>query len=62
MGSNDVRRPIHAKAIPVLVTALEELDEWLSGPVDDATALQRPLPDEKLRIVATGEQMAGNCG
>jgi hypothetical protein len=52
-------RPIYAKAILLLVTALEELDEWLQGLVHEPIAL---LPNEKLRIVATAEQIARNCG
>jgi putative SOS response-associated peptidase YedK len=54
--SNNVVRPIHAKAMPVILTKPEEFDVWLDGPVNDAVALQRPLPNELLRIVATGEK------
>jgi putative SOS response-associated peptidase YedK len=54
--SNDIVRPIHAKAMPVLLTTEQEWDTWLEGPVNDAIALQRPLPNESLRIVATGEK------
>jgi putative SOS response-associated peptidase YedK len=54
--ANDVVRPIHAKAMPVLLTAPEEWDAWLEGTVDEAKALQRPLPAGALRIVATGEK------
>lgn len=54
--SNDVVRPIHAKAMPVLLTTPKERDTWLTGSVEEATALQRPLPNEALRIVATGEK------
>jgi putative SOS response-associated peptidase YedK len=54
--SNDVVRPIHAKPMPVLLTTDDEWDTWLNGSVNEATALQRPLPNELLRIVATGEK------
>ncbi|MEJ0092835.1 MAG: SOS response-associated peptidase family protein [Methylocella sp.] len=54
--SNDVVRPIHAKAMPVLLTTPEEWDTWLEGSLDDAIALQRPLAHEKLKIVATGQK------
>jgi putative SOS response-associated peptidase YedK len=57
--SNDVVRPIHAKAMPVLLTTEEECDRWLSGTVEEAVALQRPLPPEKLHIVATGNKTDG---
>jgi putative SOS response-associated peptidase YedK len=54
--ANDVVRPIHAKAMPVLLTRPDEWDTWLGGSIGDAAALQRPLPNSALRIVATGEK------
>jgi putative SOS response-associated peptidase YedK len=54
--SNDIVRPIHAKAMPVLLTTEQEFDTWLDGTVNDAIALQRPLPNEFLQIVARGEK------
>ncbi len=55
--ANEIVRPIHAKAMPVLLTTPEEMDAWLEGSIEQAIALQRPLPNEKLRIVAKGEKM-----
>jgi putative SOS response-associated peptidase YedK len=52
--SNDLVRPIHAQAMPVLLTLPEEHETWLSASVEAALALQRPLPNERLSIVATG--------
>jgi putative SOS response-associated peptidase YedK len=54
--SNDVVRPIHAKAMPVILTSEVEREAWLTAPVEEALKLQRSLPNEALRVVATGEK------
>jgi len=53
---NDVVKAIHPKAMPVLL--LDELarETWLHGDVEAALALQRPAPEDALRIVARGEK------
>jgi putative SOS response-associated peptidase YedK len=55
-ASSALVRPIHAKAMPVILTTYEECDCWLTAQTQDALELQRPLPNELLQIVATGER------
>jgi putative SOS response-associated peptidase YedK len=44
--SNDIVRPIHAKAMPVILTQPEHWETWLTGPIEEAIELQKPLPNE----------------
>lgn len=50
---------IHPKAMPVILTTPDELETWLTAPAAEALALQRPLPDGSLSIVARGEKQDG---
>ena len=48
--------PIHPKAMPVILTTAAEVDLWLAADAQQALELQRPLPDDALKIVASGEK------
>jgi putative SOS response-associated peptidase YedK len=51
---NAIVGPIHPKAMLVILTRPGEIEAWLAAPMAEALSLQRPLPDDALRIVARG--------
>jgi putative SOS response-associated peptidase YedK len=54
--ANAIVSPIHPKAMPVILTTPAEVDMWLEAEPAQALALQRPLADGMLSIVAKGER------
>jgi len=55
-AANATVKPVHAKAMPVILTEANEFDQWLTAPPVEALELQRPLPDDALQIVMRGEK------
>jgi hypothetical protein len=40
--------------MPVFLTTPDEVELWMTAPLDEALELQQPMPNESLRIVARG--------
>ena len=50
---NDIVKPVHPKAMPVLLLDREARETWMEGSIEEALALQGPAPDDAVRIVAS---------
>ncbi len=46
----------------MILTTPEECQAWLTAPWEQAKALQRPLPDVALQVVARGVKKDGELG
>jgi putative SOS response-associated peptidase YedK len=57
--ANAIVAPVHPKAMPVILTMPAEVEFWLEADALEALALQRPLAEDLLRIVAKGESEDG---
>lgn len=50
---------IHPKAMPVILTTAEQIEQWMDAPPIEALKLQRPLPGGALMVVGRGEKQDG---
>lgn len=50
---NELVRPIHAKAMPVMLTG-GEIDAWLEAPEREALELAKPFAADRMKIVLSG--------
>lgn len=48
---NAVVKPIHPKAMPVILTTADEIETWMTAEWTEARALQRPLTDDVLMVL-----------
>lgn len=54
--ANDLVRPIHSKAMPVVLRDAEQQEEWMSAPANCVARIQsRVLPREALEILPDQE-------
>ncbi|HTR86220.1 MAG TPA: SOS response-associated peptidase family protein [Reyranella sp.] len=48
---NGVVKPVHEKAMPVMLRSAEDVKRWLLGTAADALELQKPAPDDAIIVV-----------
>jgi putative SOS response-associated peptidase YedK len=49
---NATVKAVHERAMPVILRTREEIDVWLRAPRQVALELQRPLPDDAVKIIS----------
>jgi putative SOS response-associated peptidase YedK len=54
---NAVVKPVHSKAMPVLLTE-KTADQWMEGTPEEAFALGKPCPNERTVIVPAPKKAA----
>ena len=59
---NAVVQPVHAKAMPVILTTPEQCDMWLDGDTATAIKLQAPAEADTLTVVARGKSKKDEVG
>ncbi|QYA04068.1 SOS response-associated peptidase [Rhizobium sp. B21/90] len=59
---NALVKPIHPKAMPVMLTTREECELWLTAPWWEAKKLQRPLPEESMMVLPPYTAVGGLGG
>ena len=47
---NTVVHSVHDKAMPVMLMTREHIEQWLEGTIGEALAIQKPAPDEAIRL------------
>ena len=52
--ANDLIRPIHARGRMPVILRPEDYQTWLTGSLEEATAMLKPIPSDEMRIVLQG--------
>jgi putative SOS response-associated peptidase YedK len=58
-GPDAAEEPVHEKAMPVILNSAKARETWMKGSAKEALALQRPAPENSLRVIASGQEWDG---
>jgi putative SOS response-associated peptidase YedK len=57
-SANKIVKPVHAKAMPVLLLSDADIETWLTAPTDEALKLQKPAPDDAVVVLPEEKKAA----
>ena len=57
-AANGVVKPIHRKAMPVLLPTYADIETWLTAATDKALKLQKPAPDDAVLVLPDEKKAA----
>jgi putative SOS response-associated peptidase YedK len=57
-SANKVVKPVHAKAMPVLLLTDADVETWLTAPTNEALELQKPAPDDAIVVLPEEKKAA----
>jgi putative SOS response-associated peptidase YedK len=55
---NGVVKPVHEKAMPVMLLTADDVKRWLYGSAADALELQKPAPDAAIVVLPPDKKAA----
>ena len=55
---NGIVKPVHEKAMPVMLLTADDVKRWLYGSAADALALQKPAPDAAIVVLLSNKKTA----
>ena len=55
---NELVKPVHPDAMPVVLTTPAEVDQWLHAPVEEALTLHKPAAEDVLEIAPDEKKAA----
>jgi putative SOS response-associated peptidase YedK len=51
-------KPVHEKAMPVMLLSADDVKRWFYGSAADALALQKPAPDAAIVVLLSNKKTA----
>lgn len=57
-SANQVVKPVHAKAMPVLLLTDADIETWLTAPPEEALKLQKPALDDTVVVLPEEKKAA----